>query len=288
MDSRLQEDSIRRILHFPCTPSCSSLRLRALLDPSMLPCAQDTSASASLPSMPYPHRMRTLSHASASHYISHRTIIIHRVFQQGIVLLRICSHSAPLPCPIHPHHFRNQYLHFRTSHHHHSTRAIDFAFIYALHHVTDWGQSVAKSVPDVGCAPSLGRYPPIFRPYADDPCMFRAFSRASGVSGTCSTVLHCSGALGIVCWTLGLCSQDYWTFVLGFPELFCRTFTHPERRRLGNRPREFRKSSDHFRKLFGSDSHPTCHSSEVYWCVPYPFLTISASLAALAPPLDIY
>jgi hypothetical protein len=32
----------------------------------------------------------------------------------------------------------------------------------------------------------------------------------------------------------------------------------------------------------------TCHSSEVYWCVPYPFLTISASLAALAPLLDIY
>jgi hypothetical protein len=119
----------------------------------------------------------------------------------------------------------------------------------------------------VGHVPLLGRYTPIFRPHADDPCMFRAFSHASGVSGTCCNTLHFSGTLGIIWWTLGSCLQDYWTLVLGFPDLFRRTFMHPERRRPRNRPREFRKLSDHFRKLFGTGPHLTCHFPEVYWCV---------------------
>ena len=103
----------------------SLLSISPLPDHSMLPCAQDTSYSKSVPPIPNSHCIRTLSLASASRPFPTRTIIIRRVFEQGIVLLCVRPHSAPLPCPIRPHHFRIQSFHFRTHHHHHSIHTID-------------------------------------------------------------------------------------------------------------------------------------------------------------------
>jgi hypothetical protein len=47
----------------------------------------------------------------------------------------------------------------------HSTRTADFTFAFACtpHHVADWGQSVSKSLGDVGSGPSLGRYSLVLR-----------------------------------------------------------------------------------------------------------------------------
>ena len=125
VDFGLQEDSIWRFPYFPYTSSHHFHQFHTLPDHPMLPCAQDTSYSKSVPPICYLHCIRTLSHASASHPFPSRTIIIRCVFEQGIVLLCVRPHSAPLPCPIRPHHFRIQSFHFRTHHHHHSIHTID-------------------------------------------------------------------------------------------------------------------------------------------------------------------
>jgi hypothetical protein len=62
----------------------------------------------------------------------------------------------------------------------HSTRTADFTFAFACtpHHVADWGQSVSKSLGDVGSGPSLGRYSLVLQTSCDHVRTLPALSGA--------------------------------------------------------------------------------------------------------------
>jgi hypothetical protein len=61
----------------------------------------------------------------------------------------------------------------------HSTGTADFTFAFACspHHVANWGQSVSKSLGDVGSGPLLGRYSLVLRTSCDHVRTLPALSR---------------------------------------------------------------------------------------------------------------
>ena len=163
-------------------------------------------------------------------------------------------HSAPLPCPIRPHHFCIQSFHFRTYHHHHSICILDFAF-HAPYHVTDWGQSVSKVRTRCGMCIIPGQVTPYFPAICGRPLCVPYASLHFRSSRVCVRAQEIRTLTAV--WdvhhpwagkplfsghmrTTPMCSLC----IPAFPKV---PEYASERRRSGSRPREFQKSSDHFR-----------------------------------------
>ena len=156
MDSGLQEDSIRRFPHFPCIPCCHFCRFRLF---RIAPCSL-VLRTFRIQSPYHPYLIRTAS--------EHFPTLPHHVHSLATLSLSIAFLSRVSFCFAFvriPHHYHVLYIHITsTSSPSISGLAITTILLalltshFMLPTMSLTGDSqYLKSVPDVGCASSLGR-----------------------------------------------------------------------------------------------------------------------------------